>query len=167
MVVYRTPRPVDDRKPSNMLRGSFYRGIEGGRQDRNALRRAGTAAEPTCLACGQRPVLIDERQRLPGGSNVSLEAYTEEIVASGFPGLRGTTGVPGVLSSMAVWPESSSGTSPELGRPARNPSALRHWMTLRRSDSDECPPTRPSGAPIPRDPPACPDDGPRSPAAAQ
>lgn len=166
-----------------------------------AGERAVAAADPTRLAAGARPVLIDEWQRLPeswdivrravdadrspgqflltgsaapieqpthsgagrivtvrmrpltlpergvveptvslrellsgrrgpiaGTTDFSLSSYSEEIVASGLPGLRDNTGraqraqLDGYLSRIA------ERDFPEMGRPVRNPAALLRWM---------------------------------------
>lgn len=70
-------------------------------------------------------------QRLPieGSTTVDLAAYTDEIVASGFPAIRASTGrvlraqLDGYLDRIVEHDFA------EAGLRIRNPSALRRWMT--------------------------------------
>jgi predicted AAA+ superfamily ATPase len=68
------------------------------------------------------------RPALKGETSLSLEDYTEEILASGLPGLRRYSGralraqVDGFLERVV------DHDLPELGRQVRNPAGLRRWL---------------------------------------
>lgn len=73
-------------------------------------------------------LLSGERGPIDGASPVTLERYTDEILRSGFPGLRG-------LQSRALRAQLDGYLQrivdrdfPELGHVVRNPIALRRWM---------------------------------------
>ena len=74
-------------------------------------------------------LLSGSRPALGGHTDVTLEAYTDEIVASGFPGLRGLPGralraqLDGYLARII------DRDFEEMGREVRNPAALRRWMS--------------------------------------
>lgn len=74
------------------------------------------------LAEGRRP-------SIDGRTKVGLEQYVEEILGSGFPGLRGLSGrhlrtqLDGYLARIV------DTDFPELGQTVRKPQALRRWMT--------------------------------------
>ena len=80
-----------------------------------------TVSLATLLAGGRPPVT--------GSTTVSLEDYAAEIVASGFPGLRGLSGrvlraqLDGYLERIV------ERDFEELGRRVRNEGALHRWMT--------------------------------------
>lgn len=69
------------------------------------------------------------RPTLSGETDMALEDYTEEIVASGFPGLRDLTGralraqLDGYLTRIV------DRDFAELGHELRNPAGLKRWMT--------------------------------------
>lgn len=74
-------------------------------------------------------LLRGARPELGGETSVSLEDYTEEIVASGFPGFTD-------LDGRALWAQLEGYIDrvvdrdfPELGHRVRNPAGLRRWMT--------------------------------------
>ena len=75
--------------------------------------------------------LLREGKRLPivGETNVSLETYAAEIIASGFPAIRRLTGrarrsvLDGYLSRIV------ERDFQDLDQRIRNPMALRRWMT--------------------------------------
>lgn len=74
-------------------------------------------------------LLTGSRPSLAGATQMTLEGYTDEILASGFPGLRG-------LSERALRLQLDSYIErivdrdfPELGHEVRNPAGLRRWMT--------------------------------------
>ena len=73
-------------------------------------------------------LLNGSRPYLEGQSAVSLETYTDEILASGFPGLRGLPGralraqLDGYLARIV------DRDFEEMGREVRNPTVLRRWM---------------------------------------
>lgn len=76
-----------------------------------------------------REVLTGDRPPLHGSTRVRLEDYVDEILASGFPGLRGLTGralraqLDGYLDRIV------DHDFEEMGHHVRNPTALRRWMT--------------------------------------
>jgi predicted AAA+ superfamily ATPase len=73
-------------------------------------------------------LLTGERPHLDGETSISLGDYTDEILASGFPGLRRFSGkalraqLDGYLERVV------DRDFAELGQRVRNPSALRRWM---------------------------------------
>lgn len=74
-------------------------------------------------------LLRGERPELAGETDMTLEGYTREIVASGFPGLIGLsdralrTQLDGYLARIV------DRDFAELGHELRNPSGIRRWMT--------------------------------------
>lgn len=74
------------------------------------------------LLSGQRPVI-------EGASEIDLETYTHEIVASGFPAIRSNRGR--VLRSQlgGYLDRIVEHDFAEAGLRVRNPAALRRWMT--------------------------------------
>jgi predicted AAA+ superfamily ATPase len=84
-------------------------------------------AEPTTVSLAE--LLTGSRPRLGGNTAVTLEHYTDEIVRSGFPGMRDLTErllraqLDGYLQRVV------DRDFPELGRLVRNPATLRRWMT--------------------------------------
>lgn len=74
-------------------------------------------------------LLSGERPAIAGSCAVRLDAYVTEILASGFPGLRGTAAralraqLDGYLVRVV------DRDFQELGRNVRDPAALRRWMT--------------------------------------
>jgi uncharacterized protein len=74
-------------------------------------------------------LLSGRRAPVTGETTVSLETYANEIVASGFPGLRHLTGralraqLDGYISRIV------ERDFEDLGHRIRNPAALRRWMT--------------------------------------
>jgi hypothetical protein len=79
-------------------------------------------------AVSLRQLLSGERPNVEGATNVGLPEYVNELVSSGFPGLRQMGGralraeLDGYLDRI-VQKEFA-----ELGQRVRNPSALRRWM---------------------------------------
>lgn len=73
-------------------------------------------------------LLAGGRPSIGGSTGVTLEQYVEEILASGFPGIRHTSGrarrgmIDGYLQLVV------DRDFPDAGRQVRNPSALRRWM---------------------------------------
>jgi predicted AAA+ superfamily ATPase len=89
-----------------------------------SLAERGVGAPTVSLA----DLLSGSRSPLRGHSDVSLERYTDEIVASGFPGLRGLGGralraqLDGYLARVV------DRDFEEMGREVRNPAVLQRWM---------------------------------------
>jgi predicted AAA+ superfamily ATPase len=73
--------------------------------------------------------LSGERAPISGRTSVGLVEYTDEILRSGFPGLRGLQGRPLRAQLEAYLARVVDRDFPELGHRVRNPSALRRWMT--------------------------------------
>jgi len=69
------------------------------------------------------------RSAVHGDTTISLEDYTEEIVASGFPGLRELTGRARRAQLDGYIARIVEKDFQELGHRIRNPVALRRWMT--------------------------------------
>lgn len=73
-------------------------------------------------------LLKGERSPLEGETSLGLEDYTDEILASGLPGLRGFSGralraqLDGYLGRVI------DRDFPELGHQVRNPAGLRRWL---------------------------------------
>ncbi len=89
-----------------------------------ALAERGLAMPTVSLGAG----LSRGVQPIEGRSAVGLSDYVHEIVASGFPGIRH---LPTRVrrAQLAGWVERVVDRDvPEVGRPVRNPSALRRWM---------------------------------------
>lgn len=89
-----------------------------------ALSERGLATQTVSLAT----LLQGERPALSGACATRLEDYVEEIVASGFPGLRGSSGrtlrghLDGYLRHIV------DRDFEELGHNVRDPAGLRRWM---------------------------------------
>lgn len=76
----------------------------------------------TALLSGARPAVS-------GSTAVGLEDYAREVVASGLPGLRGLSARASQAQLDGYLDRIVEHEFPELGRPVRNPAALRRWMT--------------------------------------
>lgn len=73
-------------------------------------------------------LLEGKRAPVSGGSGMGLEDYTREILRSGLPGLRKLSGSSLRLQLDSYLSRVVDRDFPELGRPIRNPAALRRWM---------------------------------------
>jgi predicted AAA+ superfamily ATPase len=74
-------------------------------------------------------LLSGTRPALGGRTDVALADYTEEILRSGFPGMRGLSGR-ALRTQLGGYLERVVDREiRELGQEVRNPSALRRWMT--------------------------------------
>jgi len=73
-------------------------------------------------------LLSGERPAVSGDSEIALEDYTDEILRSGFPGLRQLDGRPLRAQLDGYLERVVDRDFPELGHPVRNPTALRRWM---------------------------------------
>jgi len=102
-----------------------------------AARVVNLRMRPLALAerGGERPtvslaeLLRGQRPALTGSSEMELEDYTDEIIRSGFPGLRRMDGRSLRTQLDAYLQRIVDRDFPELGRPVRNPALLRRWMT--------------------------------------
>jgi len=73
-------------------------------------------------------LLTGSHPALTGTTDLKLEDYTEEILRSGFPGLRGLSGRALRAQLDSYLQRVVDRDFPELGRPVRNPDALLRWM---------------------------------------
>lgn len=89
------------------------------------LHERGVAAGTVSLA----ELLRGRRPQLKGETAVGLHDYATEILASGFPGLRGLSGRPLRAQLDGYLDRVTQRDFPELGVNVRNPSALRRWLT--------------------------------------
>ncbi|HET8861745.1 MAG TPA: AAA family ATPase [Solirubrobacterales bacterium] len=119
-----------------------------------ALSERGIASPTVSLS----NLLRGGRPRLTGACATGLEDYDEEIVSSGFPGLRSLSGralraqLDGYLTRIV------DRDFEELGHNLRDPAALRRWMTayaaaarLLGVDADALLEGRDAGPSVPRD----------------
>ncbi|HVU76751.1 MAG TPA: DUF4143 domain-containing protein [Gaiellaceae bacterium] len=74
-------------------------------------------------------LLEGNRGPLEGTTDVDLAVYVDEILRSGFPGLRHLTGRPLRTQLEGYVARIVSRDFPEAGYRVRNPAALRRWMT--------------------------------------
>jgi uncharacterized protein len=74
-------------------------------------------------------LLSGRRPPVEGDTDVSLETYANEIVASGFPGLRHLTGRPRRAQLDGYIQRIVERDFEDFGHRIRNPAALRRWMT--------------------------------------
>ena len=74
-------------------------------------------------------LLSGERLPVTGRTAMRLEQYVEEILASGFPGLRGLTGRALRTQLDSYIRRIADRDFAELGHALRAPAALRRWMT--------------------------------------
>ncbi|HXE46145.1 MAG TPA: DUF4143 domain-containing protein [Conexibacter sp.] len=73
--------------------------------------------------------LSGARPEVDGRTDAVLADYTDEILRSGFPGIRGLRDRPLRLQLDGYLARIVDRDFPELGHPVRNPSGLRRWMT--------------------------------------
>jgi uncharacterized protein len=76
-----------------------------------------------------RRLLAGGRPAVEGGTGLRVEDYVREILRSGFPGLLHLSGRPLRAQLSGYLDRIVDRDFPELGRPLRNPTALRRWMT--------------------------------------
>lgn len=76
-----------------------------------------------------RSLLSGHRPEIGGATDVVLEDYVQEIVSSGFPGLRHLTGRPLRAQIDGYIERIIDRDFVEMGREIRNPAVLRRWMT--------------------------------------
>lgn len=74
-------------------------------------------------------LLSGSKPEIQGHTELRLEDYVEEILASGFPGLRGLSGRALRTQLDSYLARVVDRDFPEMGRQVRNPVALRAWMT--------------------------------------
>ena len=73
-------------------------------------------------------LLTGDRRDVSGETGFGLEDYTDEILRSGFPGLRGLSGRPLRVQLDSYVQRVVDRDFAELGHAVRNPGALRRWM---------------------------------------
>ncbi len=76
-----------------------------------------------------RQLLEGGRPPVEGRTDLRVEDYAQEILRSGFPGLRRLSGRPLRAQLDGYLDRIIDRDFPELGHPIRNPAALRRWMT--------------------------------------
>ena len=74
-------------------------------------------------------LLRSGRPPVSGKTDVGLEIYVDEILASGLPGLRGLRGRPLRAALDGYIDRIVEHDFPQMGHGVRNPTALRAWMT--------------------------------------
>lgn len=74
-------------------------------------------------------LLSGERPPVSGRTDVALADYADEILRTGFPGMRSLSGRAHRAQLDGYVERIVDRDFPELGHPVRNPSALRRWMT--------------------------------------
>jgi len=80
-------------------------------------------------------LLAGERPAITGGTDVRLDVYVDEILASGFPAIRPLTGRPRRLQLDSYLERVIDRDIAEVGQSIRNPAGLRRWMTAYASAS--------------------------------
>jgi predicted AAA+ superfamily ATPase len=91
------------------------------------LALAERGVETASVSLGE--LLRGERLPVRGGTDLRLGDYVQEILGSGFPGLRGLADRPLRAQLDGYLDRVVDRDFPELGHPIRNPAALRRWMT--------------------------------------
>jgi predicted AAA+ superfamily ATPase len=81
---------------------------------------------PTAVRLGS--LLTGERPAIDGETDTDLEGYTEQVLRSGFPGLRNLSGRPLRVQLDSYIQRVVDRDFAELGHAVRNPAALRRWM---------------------------------------
>jgi len=89
-----------------------------------ALGERGVATPTVSLA----DLLTGRRASLTGETTVTVGDYADEILASGFPGLRGLDGRALRAQLDGYLDRITERDFPELGITIRNPAALRRWL---------------------------------------
>lgn len=129
-------RTVDMKRPGQLLLTGSSSSVKRGSHS-GAARIVGLRMRPLSLAerLDERPtvslttLLSGTTGSIKGQTKISLEDYTDEILRSGFPGLRHLSGralraqISGYLDRVV------DRDFPELGHQVRNPTLLRRWMT--------------------------------------
>lgn len=131
-------RRVDDGPPAGRYLMAGSARLAGPATHSGAGRIVSLRMRPLALSerVGERPtvslggLLEGERRAIRGRTDWALEHYVDEILGSGFPGLRGLLGRPmraqldGYLARIV-----DRDIPDDLGQRLRNPAALRRWMT--------------------------------------
>lgn len=77
---------------------------------------------------GGRILLAGSRPEITGRSSVDLSTYTEEILRSGFPGIRDLPGRPRQVQLDGYVARIVERELPENGVAVRRPGALKAWL---------------------------------------
>lgn len=132
----RVRRAVDaDRSPGRFLLTGSSSPVERGTHS-GAARVVELRMRPLALAerldtppsVSLTELLRGDRPHIEGGSEVTLEDYTAEILRSGFPGLRELAERPLRAQLDGYVQRIVDRDFPELGHTIRNPALLRRWM---------------------------------------
>jgi uncharacterized protein len=91
------------------------------------LSMAERSEEPTTVSLGA--MLGGGRPKLAGRTGRRLEGYVEEILRSGFPGLRALSGRALRAQLDGYIERVLDRDFPDLGHPVRNPEGLRRWLS--------------------------------------
>ncbi len=129
-------RAVDDGAPSGSFLLTGSASPDGRGRHSGAGRIAPIRMRPLSLAerfekagtVSMAELLRGGRPKLSGETDVALEGYTEEIVASGFPGFRRLAGRARRAQLEGYVARIVDRDFPELGHRVRNPAGLRRWM---------------------------------------
>jgi predicted AAA+ superfamily ATPase len=90
-----------------------------------SLAERGLAAPTVSLA----DLLSGKKPRVAGESPMTLEDYAEEVLASGFPGIRTRAGRARRLLLQGYLDRVVDRDFPELGHQVRRPATLRAWLS--------------------------------------
>lgn len=129
-------RAVDARVPAGpfLLTGSASEANPGthsgaGRILKVRMRPLGLAERlPGVATVSLADLLTGRRPPVAGGSPLDLAGYVDEIVTSGFPGLRSLTERVRQAQLDGYVERVIDRDFPEFGRPVRNPAGLRRWL---------------------------------------
>jgi hypothetical protein len=112
--------------PTNLPKHSGAGRIVTVRMRPLALTERGLEGAPTVSV---RTLLEGRRPTIAGKTQVRLERYVDEIVGSGFPGLRALSGRSLRAQLDSYLARIAERDFDEMGHKVRNPAALRRWMT--------------------------------------
>ena len=129
-------RAVDDRGPEGpfLLTGSASQANPGthsgaGRILKVRMRPLSLAERrPGTPTVSLADLLTGRRPPVAGRSRLDLAGYVDEIVTSGFPGLRSLTERVRQAQLDGYVERVIDRDFPEFGRPVRNPAGLRRWL---------------------------------------
>lgn len=85
--------------------------------------------QPRATSVSLAGLLSGAREPVDGEADLTLEAYTDEVLRSGFPGLRHLAEQLRRAQLDSYLNRVVDRDFAELGHPARNPAGLRRWMT--------------------------------------
>jgi hypothetical protein len=76
-----------------------------------------------------RQLLAGETPKISGTSTLGLSDYTDELLRSGFPGIRDLPDGPRRVQLDSYLARIAQSELPDNGMPVRRPAALRNWLT--------------------------------------